>query len=87
MKVAAVAHARAFLAFGLALFLLPVTPAHAQSSAPTVLNVASLGGQLDQVFKAAFKPFEDKYNVTVRTPTCSGASSPACGSAISCCWC
>jgi putative spermidine/putrescine transport system substrate-binding protein len=66
MKFAAAARACAFLAPGLALFLLHAVPAHAQSPGSTVLTVASLGGQLDQVFKEAFKPFEEKYNVTIR---------------------
>lgn len=32
----------------------------------TVLNVASLGGQLDEVFKAAFQPFEAEKKITIR---------------------
>jgi len=31
----------------------------------TVLNVASLGGQLDEVFKKAFRPFEDQNKITI----------------------
>src|SRR5262245_59003713 len=41
-------------------------PASAQSSDKNiVLNVASLGGQLDEVFKKAFAPFERAKGVTI----------------------
>lgn len=37
-----------------------------------ILNVASLGGQLDEVFKRVFKPFEEAKKITIRwTPAVS----------------
>jgi putative spermidine/putrescine transport system substrate-binding protein len=37
-----------------------------------VMNVASLGGQLDEVFKRVFKPFEEEKKITIRwTPSVS----------------
>ncbi len=41
----------------------------ASAQAPTksvVLNIASLGGQLDKVFKKAFAPFEQEKGITIR---------------------
>jgi putative spermidine/putrescine transport system substrate-binding protein len=65
MNFGAVARARTFRAAGLFCILMSSVPAYAQQADDTVLNVASLGGQLDQVFKAAFKPFEEQHHVTI----------------------
>lgn len=53
------------LTLAAALPLLGTAPAHAQET-PRKLVVASFGGQLDEVYREVFKPFEQQYKVSIQ---------------------
>ncbi len=54
------------VAAALAAAVAPAQVSAQQAAEPVVLNVASLGGQLDEVFKKAFAAFEQEKGITIR---------------------